>query len=206
MGNIQSAKPYLQWINETIRLDSLANSAKGRKVYRGQVYWCCFGINIGSEQSDKRPCVIIQNDKGNLSSPNTIVAPITHTNSTLDIVVPISDKFDGSGNLILDGHVLLGNILTISKSRLENFITSLSKNEMKKVDEAILKSAGIFSIVQQLEKRIEGQQRHIDNLDRDMKIKNESIQTLEAHIEELKKEVEALKNLSNINDYNIDKK
>jgi len=194
MGAIQNAKQYLLWIYETVRLDSLADSARNRKVYRGQVYWCCFGTNIGSEQSDKRPCVIIQNDKGNLSSPNTIVAPITHTNSKLDIVVPISDKYDASGKLILDGHVLLGNILTVSKSRLETYITDLDKNEMKKVNEAISKSIGIFFFIKQLEKQIEGQQRHIDNLERDIKDKDDLLITSENRIKNLEIEVNTLKN------------
>jgi len=194
MGAIQNAKQYLQWIYETVRLDSLANSARNRKVYRGQVYWCCFGTNIGSEQSDKRPCVIIQNDKGNLSSPNTIVAPITHTNSKLDIVVPISDKYDASGKLILDGHVLLGNILTVSKSRLETYITDLDKNEMKNVNEAISKSIGIFFLIQQLEKQIGGQQRHIDNLERDIKDKVNLLITSEKRIKDLEIEINTLKN------------
>ena len=41
------------------------------------VYYCDFGKNLGSEQSGLRPCVILQNDKGNKYSPTTIVAPIT---------------------------------------------------------------------------------------------------------------------------------
>jgi len=192
LGSIQNAKNYMQWINETIRLDATANNAKNRKIYRGQVYWCYFGINIGSEQSEKRPCVILQNDKGNLSSSNTIVAPITHSNSTLDIVIPISDKLDTLGNKILDGYVLLGNIATISKARLENYITELTAFEMKKVNEAIAKSIDIYFMFQKYENHIKNQQNHIINLDQTVKGKDEYIEKLESEIKNLKNEKNAI--------------
>ena len=192
LGSIQNAKNYIQWISETIRLDATANNAKSRKVYRGQVYWCYFGINIGSEQSEKRPCVILQNDKGNLSSSNTIVAPITHSNSSLDIVIPISDKFDKSGNKILDGYVLLGNIATVSKARLENYITELTAIEIKKVNEAIAKSIDVYFLFQKYENQIKGQQNHIANLEATVKNKNEYIERLELEIKNLKNDKNAI--------------
>lgn len=36
-----------------------------------------FGSNIDSEQSGKRPSVVIQNDTGNFFSPTTLVIPLT---------------------------------------------------------------------------------------------------------------------------------
>ena len=62
------------------------------------------------------PCIILQYNSANASSPNTIVAPITHTTSRLPIVVPIADQFDSTGKLILDGNVLLGNVTCVSTS------------------------------------------------------------------------------------------
>ena len=73
----------------------------------------------------------------NRTSPNTVVAPITHTTSALPIVVPIAEKKDSSGKLILDGNVLLGNITCVSKARLGDYITDLTADEMRAVDKAI---------------------------------------------------------------------
>ena len=51
-------------------------------VAQREVYYCDLGINIGSEQGENRPVVILQNDFGNRSGNTTIVAPITsHENS-----------------------------------------------------------------------------------------------------------------------------
>jgi mRNA interferase MazF len=96
------------------------------------------------------------------------------------VVVPIADKFDSSGNKILDGQVLLGNIITISKARLDSYVTNLTKSEMKDIDEAIAKSIDIYYLIQKYTRIIDGQEKHIENL------KN-TIETLQREIEELKK-------------------
>ena len=180
-SNIQNAKQYLQWIDETVRLDAISAHSSKRKVFRGQVYWCHFGINIGSEQSEKRPCVIVQNDKGNLSSPNTIVAPITHSKHKLPTVVAIADKFDAMGSIILDGNVLLGNIITISKARLGDYITDLTVDEMRLVNEAVAKSTDIYFLLARYEKKIKGLNTHIENLMNTMKEKDDMILHLRDH-------------------------
>src|SRR3712207_7639950 len=59
-----------------------SEKATKRIVKRGQVYDCLLGIGVGSEESKKRPCVILQYDSANAKSPNTIVAPITDRKST----------------------------------------------------------------------------------------------------------------------------
>ena len=194
MGSIQDAKKYIHWINETVRLDASAGSAKNRRIYRGQVYWCYFGINVGSEQSEKRPCVILQNNQGNINSPNTIVAPVTHTKSTLATVVPISDKYDASGKKILDGHVLLGNIITISKSRLDSFIADLTTAEMQQINEAIAKSTDIYFIFQKYENQLNGQQTHINNLMSTISERDKTIAALEATIKSLTNTQKSLTN------------
>ena len=164
MSNIQNAKTYINWINETVKLDAIADIAKNRKVFRGQVYWCYFGINIGSEESNKRPCLIIRNNHGNLTSPNTIVAPITRSSSKLPIVVPIADQYDKTKNKILEGSVLLGNIITISKARLGDYICELPKYEMDLVDAAIAEAVDLARIHRKYENLLAQRDKHIDNL------------------------------------------
>lgn len=141
--DLSKTQMYLEWLKTKLFLDSKANNSRRRSVKRGEVYRCNLGIGIGSEQCKERPCVILQYDAGNTSSPNTIVAPITHTQSQLPVVVPITDKLDSSGNVILDGNVLLGNIVCVSKARLGNFVTTLTPNEMDAVDKAIAISTDI---------------------------------------------------------------
>lgn len=53
-------------------------------VFKNEIFYCQLGFNIGSEQCGERPVVILQNDKGNINSTVTIVAPITtHKGSNL---------------------------------------------------------------------------------------------------------------------------
>ena len=50
---------------------------KNIDVKWGDICYVDFGENEGSEQNGIRPAIIIQNDKGNIYSPTTIVASIT---------------------------------------------------------------------------------------------------------------------------------
>lgn len=43
----------------------------------GDVVYVDLGNSVGSEQGGIRPAIVIQNDKGNSSSPCTLVAPMT---------------------------------------------------------------------------------------------------------------------------------
>ena len=162
--DLSKTQQYLDWMKEKLYLNHRATNARTRKVTRGQVYRCNLGVGIGSEECKERPCVILQYDSANTTSPNTIVAPITHTTSTLKTVIPIDDKIDSSGAVILDGNVLLGNIVCVSKGRLGDYVTDLSTDEMKKVDEAISVSLGINHYFQTLKNEYDDKLVYIGKL------------------------------------------
>uniref|UniRef100_N1ZQX8 mRNA interferase MazF n=1 Tax=Eubacterium plexicaudatum ASF492 TaxID=1235802 RepID=N1ZQX8_9FIRM len=162
--DLTKTQQYLEWFKNKLYLNAIATSAKNRIVYRGQVYRCNLGVGIGSEECKERPCVVLQYNSANRTSPNTLVAPITHTTSTLPIVVPIAEKKDSSGKLILDGNVLLGNITCVSKARLSDYITDLSADEMKAVDKAISLSLGINHHYQTLQNMYDDKLQYIEKL------------------------------------------
>ncbi len=186
--NIDLAKTqiYLEWLKTKLFLDTKANSAKNRVIKRGEVYRCFLGQNIGSEECKERPCVVLQYDAGNSKSPNTIVAPITHSTSILPIVIPISDKLDSAGNVILDGNVLLGNIICVSKARLGVYITDLSPNEMKSVDEAIAISLDVKRHYDKLNNMYNDKLQYIDKLKSKISALEEKLQNEDAHLKEFK--------------------
>ena len=128
------------------------------------MYRCNLGIGIGSEQCKERPCVILQYNSANHTSPNTLIAPITHTTSNLPIVVPIAPKVDENGNTILDGNVLLGNITCVSKARLGDYIAELSTEEMKLIDKAISLALGINHYYKTLQNEYNDKLQYIDKL------------------------------------------
>lgn len=50
---------------------------KTRKIYWGDIYYCDLGKMKGSVQCDKRPVIVVQTNKLNVSSPTVTVAVIT---------------------------------------------------------------------------------------------------------------------------------
>lgn len=162
--DLLKTQQYLDWFKNKLYLNAVALSSGKRTVFRGQVYQCNLGLGVGSEESKNRPCVVLQYNSANKTSPNTVVAPITHTASTLPIVVPIADKLDHNGNVILDGNVLLGNIVCVSKARLGNYITDLTSNEMKQVDTAISLSLDIHHYYQTLQNIYKDKLQYIEKL------------------------------------------
>ena len=110
-------------------------------VKRGNVFEACLGEGVGSEQSGFRPVVIIQNDVGNRHSTTVIVAPITSQTDKPNL--PTHVKVNSCDFLEKNSMVILEQIRTIDKKRLKKFKGTISKEDMIKVDQAILVSCGI---------------------------------------------------------------
>lgn len=108
------------------------------EIKRGEIYFA----NItkydskGSEQSGRRPVLILQNDIGNKFSPTTIIAIIT-TKSKRNLPTHVEIHRNNINNLRRDSVVALEQITTIDKDRLEFKIGELSMEDNKKVMEAI---------------------------------------------------------------------
>lgn len=162
--DLTKTQQYLEWLKEKLYLNLLSATAQKRIVCRGEVYRCKFGVGIGSEESKERPCVILQYDSANKTSPNTIVAPISHTTSRLPVVVPLKPKKDSYGKIILDGNVLLGNITCVNKARLGAYITTLSAQEMDDVDKAAAISLDLLHHYQSLQNMYQDKLHYIELL------------------------------------------
>lgn len=136
---LSNAQQFIAWIHTQSSLNAIAPNAAKRFVKRGQVYWCHFGLNIGSEMSKTtpRPAVVVSNFSTNKNSPNVVVVPVTHNKATLPYLVPISPVNDASGNVILDGQADTADIICVSKARLGDLITTLSAPQMKAIDKSI---------------------------------------------------------------------
>lgn len=191
MIELAKTQKCLEWAKTMLFLDTNSKNAAKRVVKRGQVYNCKLGFGVGSEETKERPCVIIQYDGANASSPNTIVAPITHTSSNVPVVVPIADKNDADGNLILDGYVLLGNIVCVSKARLGDYKATLTPAEMKKIDTAIARSLDIKRHYDKLNNILKDKENYIN------KLKNKNL-TLQKQLESQSEEISALEGIKSM--------
>ena len=113
-----------------------------KTIKRGDIYYAELNPVIGSEQGGTRPVLIISNDIGNRHSPTVIVAAITsrvHTKAKLPTHTAIRDFED----LNKDSIILLEQIRTIDKKRLQEYIGMLSANEMARVDKALAISVSL---------------------------------------------------------------
>lgn len=117
-----------------------------RTYKRGDMYYADLGKGIGSEQEGYRPVLIIQNNIGNRHSTTVIVASIS---SKVDVKpkLPTHYFIDAECGLQLPSIVLLEQLRTVSKQRLEGYIGRLDKKHIRGVNHALAVSIGLISPV-----------------------------------------------------------
>ncbi len=105
---------------------------------------------VGSEQGGLRPVLVIQNDIGNRFSPTVIVAAITSQieKSKLPTHVELSAKEFG---LARNSVVLLEQVRTIDKRRIQQKLGRLDMETMELVNKALAISMGLVNILPQTE-------------------------------------------------------
>lgn len=113
------------------------------KTYlRGEIYLADLGKGIGSEQEGYRPVVIIQNNIGNQYSPTVIVAAVSGK-VTAKSKLPTHYLVGAGNGLEVPSIVLLEQLRTIDKQRLQRYIGILSSEQMTEVDRALRISLGL---------------------------------------------------------------
>lgn len=98
---------------------------------KGEVYLVCLDPTVGSEINKKRPAVIVSNDIGNEISRRVIVAPITSSVSKIfpfEVAIEIKDK---------KGKVLLDQVRSVDKSRLEKKIAEVDFEIVQQINDAL---------------------------------------------------------------------
>ncbi len=118
---------------------------QGNTIKRGEIFYANLSPVVGSEQGGSRPVLILQNNIGNRYSPTIIVAAITSqiSKGKLPTHVELTGKHN---NLERDSVILLEQLRTIDKKRLQKKITSIDKSTMKKVDHALRISLGLINL------------------------------------------------------------
>lgn len=113
------------------------------EVKRGYIFFADLSPVVGSEQGGVRPVLVIQNDVGNKYSPTVIIAAITSQieKAKLPTHVEVDAKAYG---LEKDSVILLEQIRTIDKQRLQDKVTELDDRVMQKVSQAIKISLGLI--------------------------------------------------------------
>lgn len=111
----------------------------------GEVYLMNFE-GYGSAQSGLRPGIVFQNNIGNQHSPNIIALPLTSTIKKLNQPTHVLIKASESG-LKYDSMVLCENPQCIAKDKLGRYITTLSREIMRKVAVGHMYATGALSLL-----------------------------------------------------------
>lgn len=109
---------------------------------RGEIWLTNLGKTEGSEQAGIRPCVIVQNNKGNASSETTVAVPMT-TAPARNYEFHVTLEVEETG-LLHRCTAKCEQVRTLSfASRLIKLIGQLTPEAMFRLEEALLFELGI---------------------------------------------------------------
>lgn len=108
---------------------------------RGEIYRADLDPVLGSEQGGIRPVLIVQNDLANQSSPTVIVVPLTsrqkHPRQPTHVRIDPPE-----GGLLRPSQALCEQVRTLEKSRLTNYMGTLTENSLQRVEKALHQALG----------------------------------------------------------------
>ncbi|MGD0110596.1 MAG: type II toxin-antitoxin system PemK/MazF family toxin [Armatimonadota bacterium] len=108
-----------------------------RNVLRGDIWWLDWSPGRGSEQTGRRPAVVVQTDVANrhLTYPNTIIVAVSRKARLLSFHVRVAPT---ETNGLRDvSYVKCEQMLTISKERLLSRLGRLGDDDLRRVDAAL---------------------------------------------------------------------
>ena len=106
---------------------------------RGEIYFADLDPHYGSEQGGKRPVIVIQSNTGNKFAPTVIVAAVTSKvskkpNQPTHVLIEKNPAFSRPSV------VLLEQIFTIDKERIQRLLGQTTPDEMYQINEALMNS------------------------------------------------------------------
>ena len=112
------------------------------RICRGDIFYADLRPVIGCEQGGIRPVLILQNDVGNEYSPTIIAAAITSKQGKhyLPTHIRIHGQVYG---LRRNSVILLEQVRTLDRERLQEYIGRLDVVTMRKVNQALAISLGL---------------------------------------------------------------
>jgi len=117
------------------------NTQKKRNMVRGAIHICKLGENIGSEQNEERPVLIISNDLVNSTGGNVTVIPLTSRLTKKTVKGKEVPKYrshyflkkDDYDFLTYDSALKCEDITTVSKIRLGDYLGNVTDSDLSKV-------------------------------------------------------------------------
>ncbi len=104
---------------------------------RGSVVVVRLDPREGAEKKGTSPCLVVQNDRGNESSPLTIVVPLTNRDHVKRMYPFLVAVDRGDGGLDIDSVADCGQILTIDRGRIVEVRSKVSDTTLARIDRAL---------------------------------------------------------------------
>ena len=110
------------------------------KIHRGDIFWIRQDYNsVGSEIRKNRPGIIVSNDRNNTYSETVEIVYLTTAEKK---PMPTHIVVNAMGK---QSTALCECVYTVDKTRLENYYCTLTEEEAKAVDDALLVSLGLVA-------------------------------------------------------------
>jgi len=112
---------------------------------RDEIYLVSFDPTVGHEIKKTRPAVIIQNNISNEHSPITIVAAISSQFGNPPHPREVLLAGDGKTGLSMSSAVILNQIRSIDRARLQKRLGVVDAATMRRIDDALKISLGLVA-------------------------------------------------------------
>jgi mRNA interferase MazF len=111
---------------------------------RGEIWWVNLDPTVGSETAKKRPCVILQNDIGNVRSNTTMVAPLLKSSKAYPFVVIVEATV--ANGLDETRGIHLEQMRVVDARRIDNKLGTLDDKYWREIEQAVCLVLGFNTI------------------------------------------------------------
>lgn len=121
--------------DDTVKKDS---SVPSIPIQRGDVVLVDLRGAEGREKRGERPCLIVQNDKGNGASPLTIIVPLTNVAQYKRLPIQVLLAARELGPLAKDSVAECGHIRSVDRdTRIKRRLGRIDDESMGRIDKAL---------------------------------------------------------------------
>jgi len=112
---------------------------------RGDIYWANLKPRSGSEQSGKRPVLVISHNVFNKTEKwrSIIVAPLTTSKNQSRRGPTVVYLQKDEANLKQNGYILCHQVTTIDRAKITKYIGKLPPNILQEVEQGLLIALGM---------------------------------------------------------------